>query len=93
MNLIDSGTYTFEILRLTPQNDVAGQPLQVFLVSETLLLKAIPERKSSNIVGFLRQMTHLTRIIHELASRDLETGNPPAGLSGAQRARVKHPPA
>jgi hypothetical protein len=26
-NLMDSGTYTSEILRLTPQNDVVGQPL------------------------------------------------------------------
>jgi hypothetical protein len=25
-NPIDSGTGTFEILRLTPQNDVVGQP-------------------------------------------------------------------
>jgi hypothetical protein len=25
-NLIDPNTYTFEILRLKPQNDVAGQP-------------------------------------------------------------------
>jgi hypothetical protein len=29
----------------------------------------------------------LTRIYHELLSRDHETGNPLAGLSGAQRAR------
>jgi len=27
-NLIFSGIYTFEILRLTPQNDVVGQPPQ-----------------------------------------------------------------
>jgi hypothetical protein len=27
-NLIDSDTYAFEILRLTPQNDVVGQPLK-----------------------------------------------------------------
>jgi len=27
-NLIFSGTYTFEILRLTPQNDVVGQALK-----------------------------------------------------------------
>ena len=26
-NLMDSGTYTLEILRLAPQNDVIGQPL------------------------------------------------------------------
>ena len=26
-NLMDSSTYTSEILRLTPQNDVVGQPL------------------------------------------------------------------
>jgi hypothetical protein len=25
-NLIDSDTYTFEILRLTPHNEVVGQP-------------------------------------------------------------------
>jgi len=25
-NLMDLGTYTSEILRLTPQNDVVGQP-------------------------------------------------------------------
>jgi hypothetical protein len=31
---------------------------------------------------------HLTRIIHESASRDRETGNPLAGLSGAQRAPI-----
>jgi hypothetical protein len=30
---------------------------------------------------------HLARIFHELLSRDHETGNPLAGLSGAQRAR------
>ena len=27
-NLIDPSTYTFEILRLKPQNDVVGQPLR-----------------------------------------------------------------
>ncbi len=27
-NLMDSGTYTSEILRLIPQNDVVGQPLK-----------------------------------------------------------------
>ena len=27
-NLMDSGTYTLQILRLTPQNDVVGQPLR-----------------------------------------------------------------
>jgi len=27
-NLMDSGTYIFEILQLTPQNDVVGQPLR-----------------------------------------------------------------
>jgi len=27
-NLIDSSTYTLEILRLTPQNDVVGRPRQ-----------------------------------------------------------------
>jgi hypothetical protein len=26
-NLVDSGTYTLDILRLAPQNDVVGQPL------------------------------------------------------------------
>ncbi len=31
----------------------------------------------------------LTRIFHELPSRDHETGNPLAGLSGAQRARIR----
>jgi hypothetical protein len=31
----------------------------------------------------------LARIFHELLSRDHETGNPLAGLSGAQRARRK----
>jgi hypothetical protein len=30
---------------------------------------------------------HLARIFHELLSRDRETGNPLAGLSGAERAR------
>ena len=30
-NLMDSGTYVFEILRLTPQNDVVGQPQLVRL--------------------------------------------------------------
>ncbi len=25
-NLMDSGTHVFEILRLTPQNDVVGKP-------------------------------------------------------------------
>ena len=32
-------------------------------------------------------MTELARIFHELLSRDHATGNPLAGLSGAQRAR------
>ncbi|MGD8877546.1 MAG: hypothetical protein PVH75_07325, partial [Syntrophobacterales bacterium] len=31
----------------------------------------------------------LTRILHELLSRDHQTGNPLAGLSGAQRARIR----
>jgi hypothetical protein len=31
----------------------------------------------------------LARIFHELLSRDHETGNPLAGLSGAQRARIR----
>ena len=30
-NLIDSGTYACEILRLTPQNDVVGQRLAPIL--------------------------------------------------------------
>ena len=34
-NLIDSATYTSEILRLTPQNDVIGQPLLPLLVFQT----------------------------------------------------------
>ncbi|MBW2625919.1 MAG: hypothetical protein JRC54_07025 [Deltaproteobacteria bacterium] len=33
------------------------------------------------------QFLALARIFHELLSRDHETGNPLAGLSGAQRAR------
>jgi len=33
--------------------------------------------------------TRLARIFHELLSRDHETGNPLAGLSGAQRARIR----
>jgi hypothetical protein len=39
----------------------------------------------------LRQNWHysLAWILHELLSRDHETGNPLAGLSGAQRARRK----
>ena len=32
---------------------------------------------------------HLVRTLHELLSRDHETGNPLAGLSGAQRARIR----
>jgi hypothetical protein len=35
--------------------------------------------------------TILVRIFHELLSRDRETGNPLAGLSGAQRARIRWP--
>jgi len=31
-NLINSATYTFEILQLTPQNDVVGKPLDPHLV-------------------------------------------------------------
>ena len=31
----------------------------------------------------------LARIFHELLSRDRETGNPLAGLSGAERARIR----
>ena len=31
----------------------------------------------------------LARIFHELPSRDRETGNPLAGLNGAQRARIR----
>ena len=30
-NPMDSGTYTLEILRLTPQNDIVGQPLFALL--------------------------------------------------------------
>ena len=36
-NLMDSGTYTSEILRLTPQNDVVGQPLKPVLCSDLLI--------------------------------------------------------
>ena len=32
---------------------------------------------------------NLARMIHELVMRDCATGNPLAGLSGAQRARIK----
>jgi hypothetical protein len=32
-NLIDSVTYTLEILRLTPQNEVVGQPLCFVLLA------------------------------------------------------------
>jgi hypothetical protein len=39
------------------------------------------------IVSFSQPSVPLTRIFHELLSRDHETGNPLAGLSGAQRAR------
>ncbi len=33
-NLIDSSTYAFEILRLTPQNDVVGQFLGIVIAFE-----------------------------------------------------------
>ncbi|MGD9271467.1 MAG: hypothetical protein PVH08_10380 [Syntrophobacterales bacterium] len=33
----------------------------------------------------------LAWIFHELLSRDHETGNPLAGLSGAERARIRWP--
>ena len=36
-NLMDSGSYTLEILRLTPQNDVLGQPLGGIFLSIRLL--------------------------------------------------------
>ena len=35
-NLIDSGTYTYEILRLPPQNDVVGQPQRRYLCQKRL---------------------------------------------------------
>ena len=37
-NLIDSGTYTLEILRLTPQNDVVGQAVNPALEKRILLI-------------------------------------------------------
>jgi hypothetical protein len=37
----------------------------------------------------LKPLTVLARIFDELLSRDHETGNPLAGLSGAQRARIR----
>jgi len=37
-NLMDLGTYTSEILRLTPQNDVVGQPLRGDLKDLSVLL-------------------------------------------------------
>ena len=35
------------------------------------------------------RVSGLARIFHELLSRDHEIGNPLAGLSGAQRARIR----
>ena len=37
----------------------------------------------------VRNLQILARIFHQLLSRDRETGNPLAGLSGAQRARIR----
>jgi hypothetical protein len=36
-NLMDSASYVFEILRLTPQNDVVGQPLSPMLKRKPFL--------------------------------------------------------
>jgi hypothetical protein len=43
--------------------------------------------RSRQKISACRDEAVLTRIFHELLSRDHETGNPLAGLSGAQRAR------
>ena len=37
-NLIDSGTYNLEILRLAPQNDVVGQAVNPALEKRILLI-------------------------------------------------------
>ena len=39
-NLIISGIYAFEILRLTPQNDVVGQLLGEILLTDTAFILA-----------------------------------------------------
>jgi len=41
-NLMDSGTYTSEILRLTPQNDVIGQNLKSFVLFVPFVVKSYP---------------------------------------------------
>jgi hypothetical protein len=47
-----------------------------------------PHAHSNDLGPHLSQLPeHLARIFHELLSRDHVTGNPLAGLSGAQRAR------
>jgi hypothetical protein len=43
--------------------------------------------RSLQKISASRDEAVLTRIFHELLSRDHEDGNPLAGLSGAQRAR------
>ena len=52
-NLMDLGTYTSEILRLTPQNDVVGQPVRGDFLAHSLasglrLREPEPQRGGKN---------------------------------------------
>jgi hypothetical protein len=52
-NLIDSSTYTFEILRLTPQNDVVGQPpMRGLPVAKFNRVNPLPPGEGKGISGW-----------------------------------------
>jgi hypothetical protein len=65
-NLIDPSTYTFEILRLKPQNDVVGQPLKSGFSGKILAGMASGLFNPTDKVPLLSRF-FLTRILHEIS--------------------------
>ena len=63
------------------------EPSPAFIMVYAIIGFAFQESYSQSNMALL--LTGLSRIFHELLSRDHETGNPLAGLSGAQRARIR----
>jgi hypothetical protein len=70
------------------------EPSPAFIMAYAIIGFAFQESYSQSNMALL--LTGLARIFHELLSRDHETGNPlvadaacGAGLSGAERARIR----
>ena len=63
-NLMDSGTHVFEILRLTPQNDVVGQPhnglIKRFVTRPGIINSCRPDDEIENGLNLPQEVTYST---------------------------------